>query len=129
MASAADVLYALNKLKDIMKKAKTIKSVTLDDDEVRNFQMKKFDLDIEKLDLEMEFTPKGSAAPLTLSALHYFRSDKPDVIRVNGDNVEDDKVEMDIDTHLLRADFEYKVEYIQGGAQRRLFMLARADYF
>jgi len=127
-ASAADVLYVLNKLKDMIKKARTIKTVTLDNAEVRNFQMRKFTLDIEKLDLAMEFTPTGGA-PIALTALHYFRSDKPDVITVNGDNVDDDKVEMDIDRHLLRADFEYKVEYVQSGAPHRLFMLARVDFF
>lgn len=126
--SAASVLYVLNKLKDAIKKGKAIKEVRFDDQAVTSFKINRFELDIERLDLTMEFKT-AAGATTTISALHYFRSDQPDVIKVNGDDAADDGIDMDVDIHLLRADVEYRLAYTQGGRSHNVFMLASIDWF
>ena len=126
--SAASILYVLNKLKDKIKDGKVIKKVTFDNKPVNSHKIEKFDISVEKLVVEMTFTPDGGTAT-RLNALHYFRSDKPDEIQVNDDSVSDDDVDMDVDIHLLRADVEYKFSYTQSGRRHQLFMLASIDWF
>jgi len=130
MASAAHIMYAFTKLKEKIKQAKTIKTVKYDDKEVKNFSIVgNFVLEVDKLDFTMQFTPADSNTPLTVHALHYFRSDREDVITVNNDHATNDDVDMDVDTHLLRADFEYRLSYEQSGRPHSIFMLASVDWF
>jgi hypothetical protein len=129
MASYFQIAYAIDKLKEKIKQARTVRTVKYDDKEVKNFSIGNFVLDAEKLDFTMQFTPADSNTALTVSALHYFRSSREDVIKVNNDNATNDDVDMDVDIHLLRADFEYRLSYEQSGKLHNIFMLASVDWF
>lgn len=127
--SAAQVLYVLKKLKDLPDKAKAIKEVRVDDKDVTNFKITKMEIDLGTLEVELQFTPLGSESSTKLYAKHIFRSTEPDVILVDGREVADDNVELDIDMHLLRADIEYRLHYTDKGARHEVFMLASVDWF
>lgn len=126
--SASSVLYVLGKFRDLKDKTKAIETLKVDGREVKTFKVKRIDLDIQEMNVEIEYQlPSGKTT--YLHARHIFRSDKPDLIKVNDKDVEDDKVDFDIDIHLLRADIEYRISYIDGGIKHKVYMLASIDWF
>jgi hypothetical protein len=131
-ASVAEILYVLKRLKDrIQKDAAVVKTVKVDDESVDSFKIKKFDLSIESLTMELEYTlPDSKKTGLT--ARHVFRSDEADEVKINGKSMGDCDVDLDVDFHLLRADFEYRVKYSERKPRKKdheIFLLASVDWY
>lgn len=127
-ASVAEVLYVINKFRDVKNKAKAIKKITVDNTPVENFKIEKIDLDIDALEISIDYQLPGEEKT-SLYARHVFRSKDPDEIKINGKDVSDDRVEFDVDIHLLRADIEYRLDYANDSSKHRVFMLASVDWF
>lgn len=73
--------------------------------------------------IEISCTYEDEGAEHRLHAVHRW-DDRENVIQIDEQDVDKDDVDLDFDTHLLRLDLEYRLEYQQGEAQHELVLVA-----
>lgn len=119
-----DAIKAIKKLKGLQQ----IKSGTLDDDKI---QIVKQDVDVLKDRLTVECTYKTEdGKEHTVSAIHPFDEDnEPNEIKIDGADVDQDDVDLDLDTKLFKVIMEYRLEFTQDGSPHVLVLRATAKPF
>lgn len=73
--------------------------------------------------VEIRCTYEDQGAEHRLHAFHRW-DDRENVIQIDDQDVEKDDVDLDFDTHLLRIDLEYRLEFQQGGTAHELVLVA-----
>ena len=76
---------------------------------------------IEHVEIGCTYEDEGTEH--RLHAVHRW-DDRENVIQIDEQDVEKDDVDLDFDTHLLRMDLEYRLEFQQGGTLHELVLVA-----
>lgn len=122
MASVIQIIKSLKKFKDLEK----ITKGKWDGEEI---EIVNHDVDLHADRIEVDCTFKFKGNQHNVHAIHPWKSSAgDDEVKVDGQDVEQDDVDLDLDSYPLKnkIELEYRLEYTKDGQQHTLVLTASA---
>jgi len=115
----------IEQLKKVVDKLKKIRKAQWNGQAVT---VESYDIDVivPERKITIDATLKRGDETLKIAAVHYPFDETPDVITVNGADVDQDDVDLDLDKHWFRIDLEYRLEFEMGGKTQEVVLTASA---